>query len=758
MLAAWIFFLGLDMLVPVPANIQYAPVVKARDGAAIYSFLTRDQQWRMFTRLEEITPQLSKAILYKEDRWFYWHFGINPLAILRAATHNLLQGRRTSGASTITMQVARLLEPKSRSYGNKLWEMFRALQLEWHYSKKEILQIYLNLVPYGSNIQGVKAASMLYFNKSPDQLSLAELTALSIIPNRPNSLVPGKDNDRITQARNHWLQRFGQAGLFDAETIQDALAEPLQASRLSPPRRAPQLAWRMRRMFPQLLEIPTTIDARIQQRAEELTAQYSRSLKLRQIHNAAVIVLDNPTRQVLAYVGSPDFFDQVHQGQVDGVKAVRSPGSTLKPFLYGLAFDRGLVTPKSIINDVPVNYRDYAPENYDLDYRGAVSIEEALKQSLNVPAVRILNELGVPVMVNQMHAAGFNSVWNHRRKMGLSLILGGCGVRLEELAALYASFADAGRYRPLRWIRSDAGQAPSSDSSLQLLSPEAAYMLGTMLRNLERPDLPAGNLSAVNIPRIAWKTGTSYGRRDAWSIGYNQRYTIGVWIGNFSGVGAPELNGAGTATPLLFQLFNSIDPRPDPETTPPPAGLQSRMVCAMSGLPAEQFCRQLVPDFYIPGVSDATRCHHLKEVAVSADHRYSYCTSCQPAAGFILERYPDIAPELAQYYEQRHIPFVQMPVHNPDCSRTFQGQVPHVNSLKDGATYLITDKGKQSLQLSCTAAGDATRIYWYINDKFLGQCAKTDKIVFIPVDRKIKISCTDDKGRNANIHITVKFI
>jgi len=756
--SSFLLFFLLDFFFPLNTKIEYAPVVRASNGTALHSFLTKDQQWRMFTNLEEITPELNRAIVFKEDKWFYYHPGINPVSMFRALFNNIVQQKRTSGASTITMQAARMLAPKKRSYSNKLIEMFRAFQLEWHFSKNEILQLYLNLVPYGSNIQGVKAASMLYFNKAPDQLSLAEIAALSIIPNRPNSLVMGKDNIRITEERNRWLLKFSKADLFPTQTIKDALQEPLNAKRIPAPKHAPQFAVRMRRIFPTELDIATSIDATIQHKTEELTSNYCRVLQMRNIHNASVLVINNKTHEVEAYVGSPDFFDEQNHGQVDGVKALRSPGSTLKPFLYGLAFDKGIVTPKTTVSDVPVAFKDYAPENYDLNFRGQVSIEESLRQSLNVPAIRILNEMGLSEFVNSMRDAGFKQVWRDRKKMGLSIVLGGCGVKLEELAALYSALANEGKYFPLRWRKKIASFKPTKDSAIQLLSPEATFMVTQILQELKRPDLPDGNIAAVGIPQIAWKTGTSYGRRDAWSVGYNKHFTIAVWIGNFSGKGAPDLNGAATATPLLFQLFNAIDrsPQPIPYTTP--QGLQSRFVCTISGLPANEFCKDQIMDTYIPGVSSNETCHHLKEVAISADEKFSYCTTCKPAVGYILKTYQNIAPEILAFYHDRQIQYETIPEHNPNCHRTFSGTAPRINSLNNGVTYLITDKGKQQLQLTCAASNDVSKVFWYINDKFLGQCGKEDKMLFVPSDSKIKISCTDDKGRNADIQITVKFI
>ncbi|RYE25818.1 MAG: penicillin-binding protein 1C [Sphingobacteriales bacterium] len=756
-----LFFL-FDIILPVNTHVVYTPVITSRSGSILHAYLTSDQQWRMNTRLDEITPELRDAIIFKEDKHFYRHFGINPLAIGRAAINNIFRLKRTSGASTITMQVARMLVPKRRTYLNKLVEMFRAMQIELHYSKDEILQMYLNLVPYGSNIQGVKAASVLYFDKSPNQLSLAELTALSIIPNRPNSLVMGKDNALIVKERNKWLLRFKKAGIFRNNIIHDALQEPLTAYRHNAPAAIPQLALRMRYAYPQAGTIHTTIDAGMQAKVEELVANYTGTLRLHGINNAAVLVVDNKTHNVLTYIGSPDFNDRVHNGQVDGVVAVRSPGSTLKPLLYALAFDAGMATPKTMITDVPVNIKGYMPENYDLSFHGNVSVEYSLCNSLNIPAVKVLDKLGTPAFVGALSKSGFISVWQNRKKVGLSMILGGCGVRLDELTGLYSCFANNGNFYPLQYTiaqpdKKTVVQDTSKRSGVQIITPESAYMLTDILSQLHRPDLPNLSDLAQSLPRIAWKTGTSYGRKDAWSVGYNQRYTIGVWIGNFNAVGVPELSGAGVATPLLFQLFNSIDRNSHSEWLRPPAGLAYRFVCSQTGALPGDFCEDQVMDAYIPGISSNHRCSHLKEVYITADEKYSYCTSCMPVNGYKIKTYPNIPPELSVYYEINNIPYTKVPMHNPACNRMFDGQAPVINSLSNGSTYIVADK-QQQLQLSCMVGNDVQQVYWYINDKFYSANAAAEKTFFTPTTPLVKISCTDDKGRTTNLNVKVKYM
>lgn len=760
--AVLLFFL-LDLIFPLKINVEYAPVIVAKDGTVLHTYITKDQQWRMKARLDEITPQLKDAILLKEDKHFYHHYGVNPLAVGRAIINNVFHLKRTSGASTITMQVARMLDRKPRNYWNKCVEMFRAVQLEKNYSKEEILQLYLNLVPYGSNIQGVKAASILYFNKTPDQLSLAELTALSIIPNQPNYLVIGKDNDRIVAERNKWLHRFEAAHLFPETVIKDALQEPLTASRHQAPDGMQQFSWRMRNVYPAATEIHTTIDPIVQKKAEDITFNYSKTLQLQGVYNAAVFIIDNQTHQVLAYIGSPDFEDRFHQGQVDGVRAVRSPGSALKPLLYGLSFDQGINTPKTIIADVPVNFKGYAPENYDLAFHGNITIEDALRQSLNIPAVKTLNELSVKTFTENLVKCGFASIWHDRKKMGLSMILGGCGVRLDEMTNLYSCFANNGEYNALQWTIPDSVWHDKKNirrlpEGTKIISPASSYMLTQILSELHRPDLPNLYDHAGNIPRIAWKTGTSYGRKDGWSIGYNKRYTIGVWTGNFSGAGVAGLSGAGTATPLLFQLFNSIDHNASNEWVAPPKDVAFRLVCARTGMLPNEFCTEQVTDLYIPGVSKNELCRHMKEVWLSVNGKFSYCTSCLPPNGYITKLMPDISPEIAVYNNVHHIPYEKIPPHNPSCTRTFEGQAPMINSLQNDMTYLVIDKGQQQLQLSCATANDVETVYWYINDQFFGSCHSGEKLFFAPNNPRVKISCTDDKGRTSNIEIKVKFM
>jgi penicillin-binding protein 1C len=650
------------------------------------------------------------------------------------------------------MQVARALEPRNRNLLSKIIEAFRAFQLEWKYSKDEILQLYLNLVPYGGNIEGVKSASLLYFKKNPDHLSLAEITALSIIPNRPSSLLIGKNNDSIIKERNRWLEKFAKEGVFSKKEIEDALLEPLSASRTTVPHFIPHLGYKLK-MSSGETTIKTNIVLNTQLKIEKLTEDYIRSLRLKSIRNAAVVVIDNKTHKVISYLGSASFMDTTDGGQVNGAAAIRQPGSTLKPLLYGLCMDEGLLTPKTIINDVPVNYSGYAPENYDLKCNGFVTMEYALEHSLNIPSVKSLKQLGKEKLISKLISCDFKQIQKDQNKLGLSLILGGCGATLEQLTGLFSALANEGVY-----IRPQYEQTTAPLKRIQVLSPAAAYMVTDILSKVNRPDFPLNWTATEHMPRIAWKTGTSYGRKDAWSIGYNKNYTVGVWVGNFSGQGVAELSGANTATPLLFKIFNTIDYDSNSDWYAPPGDCALRQVCSETGLPPGPYCTNLISDYFIPMISTTTPCQHLQEIKVAPDSSISYCESCAPSAGYIKKLYRVLAPEMQAYFTSNGISYQKIPPHNPYCEKIFNGEGPAITSPTNGSEYLINTKDPEPLQLLAKVGSDVTRLYWYINDQFYKISNAGEPQFFLPKEGPVKISCTDDKGRNRNIIIRVKYV
>ena len=745
-----LFFI-LHLIFPLPDKVEYSTIITDNKGEVVNAYLTKDQKWRMKTELEEISPILQKTIIAKEDKHFYSHPGVNPFAVVRALFNNVFKMRRTSGASTITMQVAKALQPGKRNIWSKIREMFRAFQLELKYSKKEILQLYLNLVPYGGNIEGVKSASLLYFNKNPDHLSLAEITALSIIPNKPGALVIGRNNDLIIKERNKWLQRFANEKIFTQKEIEDALAEPLDATRRSVPHYIPHLAYKLKKQGGNIIK--TNIDLNTQLKTEKLVEDYIRIQKLKNIKNAAVVIIDNKTHKIITYVGSANFYDTTDGGQVNGADAVRQPGSTLKPLLYAMCFDEGLLTPKTIMTDVMVNYNGYAPENYDKKFNGYVTVESALEHSLNIPAVKSLQMLGHEQMIQKMSNINFRQIQKGRRKLGLSLILGGCGTTLDELTGLFSSFANDGNYFAPSFIQSD-----TIFNTSKVISPASNYMINEILSKINRPDFPLNWTATERMPKIAWKTGTSYGRKDAWSIGYNKNYTVGVWTGNFSGVGAADLSGANIATPLLFKIFNTIDYDSDEEWFTQPKDCDIRQVCSETGLIPSEHCTSLVTDYFIPLISSTKVCNNWQEIMLSANEKISFCKSCAPQTGYKKKWFKIVEPEMQAWYEDNRITYQKIPPHNPDCEVIFKGAAPTISFPVNGTEYIINLKNPEPLQLICKTANDVTKVYWYINNKFYKSCNAGESQFFVPSEGIVKISCTDDKGRNRDIKITVKYV
>ncbi len=751
LLIAVFLFCVLDLTFPMAPAPSWSKVVYDRKGRLLNAYLSADDKWRISCQPEQTDSFFLRTLIQKEDRYFYYHPGINPIALCRAAFRNIISGERRSGASTITMQVIRLLEPRERSLRSKAIEIFRALQLESHASKHDILRLYLSLAPYGGNIEGITAASYIYFGKSPALLSPAEAVTLTIIPNRPSSLRPGRRNNLLYRERNRWLKRLYHEGLLALTDLKEALNEPLDMQRQPLPFTAPHLSRRLTAHEPGT-EIYTTLDADLQEKVNQLCANHMLRLQNGGINNAAVLVIDNQKHEVLAYTGSQDYKDALRAGQVDGVKAIRSPGSTLKPLVYAMAIDRGLITPKSVLEDIPADYNGYSPENFDQQYHGPVSAEDALSASLNIPAVQLMEQISTPDFRKTLLRAGFRSI-ERQKDLGLSAVLGGCGVSLEELCGLYSSLANGGSYI---YIRNTLKTSENSKGT-PLFSPAAAYLITTILTKMNRPDLPFLFENSLHIPKIAWKTGTSYGRRDAWSIGYNQRYTIGVWIGNFDGKGVPELTGADMATPLLFQLFNSIDYNSDSKWFRPAEGLDLRYVCPRSGNIPGELCDEKVIDYFLPGISSTVPCGHLRAYAVDASEKFSYCTSCLPETGYQRKIYEQPSAGLLKYYRENGLPLRIAPPHHPYCTRVFEGFRPKILSLTEGQEYLIEKEDPRELELSCAVAADATTISWFIDDRFYKTVRAGEKIFFMPSAGNLKISCNDDKGRNSDLRIRVVY-
>lgn len=544
---------------PMPAD-DLARVVLAEDGTPLWRFADAEGVWRYPVTLDQVSPYYLEALLTYEDRWFYRHPGVNPLALGRAAWQNLTGGRVLSGGSTLSMQVARLLDPHSRTLPGKLRQVWRTAQLEWHLSKRQILELYLNRAPFGGTLQGVAAASWAYLGKSPLQLTPAEAALLAVLPQAPSRLRPDRHPERARLARDKVLQRLGEYQVWPQQRIAEAQEEPLLLAPRQEPALAPLLARRLNRADSPPL-IHTTLDAALQRRLEDLLLGWRARLPERT--SAAILVVESQTMAVRAYLGSVDLGDERRFGHVDMITALRSPGSTLKPFLYGMAMDDGLIHSESLLQDVPRRYGDYRPGNFSMGFSGPVAASSALALSLNLPAVQLLEAYGPKRFAAQMRMGGMPLSLPMAAEPNLSLILGGAGSRLEDLVSGYSAFARDGMSAPLR-LQPDAPLVER-----RLLSPGSAWIIRRILSGQARPDRDP-HAELVQRPQLAWKTGTSYGFRDAWSIGVGPRYLIGIWIGRPDGTPVPGQFGLASAAPLMLQVHDVLSNRDSQRGIAPP--------------------------------------------------------------------------------------------------------------------------------------------------------------------------------------------
>jgi penicillin-binding protein 1C len=539
--AWWIRSLGPA---PLGEGLAFSTLVVDREGRLLRPYTTPEGRWRLPATRESVDPRFLELLFAYEDRRFNAHHGVDPIALGRAVSQLLTNGRIVSGASTITMQVARLLEPRSeRSFTAKLRQIVRAVEIERALSKDEILALYLSLAPYGGNLEGVRAASLAYFGKEPRRLTLGEAALLVALPQSPEQRRPDRSTEAVRHARDRVLDRVAAAGRVPADEIARAKQEPVPDGRKPMPMLAPHAADAVVAAAPERSFHRLTIDATLQKNLEELARERARALG--PDISVAILAVDNASGEVLARVASADYFDIRRAGQVDMTQAVRSPGSTLKPFIYGLGFEDGLIHPDTLIEDRPIRYGSYAPENFDLSFQGTVTVRRALQLSLNVPAVTVLDKVGASRFAARLEQAGASFVLPPGEVPGLAMGLGGVGVKLSDLVALYAGLARLGTTVPLNERAASGEEAPTPR---RLLDPAAAWYVGNVLLGTPPPENAAGG-------RIAFKTGTSYGYRDAWSVGFDGKRTIGVWVGRADGAPVPGLVGRVAAAPILFDAF-----------------------------------------------------------------------------------------------------------------------------------------------------------------------------------------------------------
>lgn len=756
-LLIWGLVVAADRLWPLPLKeVNPARVVVDEQGTPLWRFADSEGIWRYPVTIEEVSPRYLEALIQYEDRWFWDHPGVNPFSVLRAAWQDLTSGRVVSGGSTLTMQVARLLDPHPRTFGGKIRQLWRALQLEWHLSKRDILTLYLNRAPFGGTLQGVGAASWAYLGKSPAQLSYSEAALLAVLPQAPSRLRPDRWPGRAEAARNKVLARMQTQGVWSAKQVRESREEPVWLA----PRQMPQLAPLFSRMMlgkSRDDKIVTTLDAALQRQLEELAMNWKGRLPPRS--SLAMIVVDHATMKVRGWVGSVDINDDSRFSHVDMVSAIRSPGSVLKPFVYGLAMDDGLLHPASLLQDVPRRTGDYRPGNFDSGFHGPISMSEALLRSLNLPAVQVLEAYGPKKFAGKLRNVGLPLILPAGAQPNLALILGGAGARLQDIVAAYSAFARHGNAARLRLLPGD----PLVERPL--MTPGAAWIIRRILANQAQP-LPDSALPQV-VP-LAVKTGTSYGYRDAWAIGVNARYVIGIWTGRPDGTPVAGQFGYASAVPLLNQVNNlllshSVVDEARLPRDPRPASVGRGVICWPGGqaLPdGDDNCRRRLTTWLLDGSQPPTLLLPEQEGMRgirfplwldSAGKRVA--ADCPQATQKTVDVWPLALEPWLPGTERRA---ERIPPSSTQCPPLSQDDpVPLILSgIQEGAVVKRLP-GEPRVSLPLQVSGSTGQRWWFLNGEPLNAQGRTYTLKLEQAG-EYQLLVMDEAGQVATVHFTLQ--
>ena len=721
--------------------------VTFRDGSVAHVFLSPDEKWRVPVRLSDVDPRYIEALIRLEDKRFYHHPGVDVLAVARALVKNVQRGRVVSGASTLTMQLVRVREPRPRTVRSKLVEAFRALQLEVRYDKRTLLEAYLTYIPFGRNIEGVQAAALAYFGHGANALSSDEIATLLAVPQNPNRRVPSPNNRaRLTRARDRIAARLADWGVGRIGAPAESVAASAVPGRLVPfPRLAPHAAFWFRAQYPGQARIDTTLDRGVQRTAERLMASAAPGLLRRGIHNGAAVVVDHHRAEVRALVGNFDFWDAEHGGQIAGFARPRSPGSTLKPLLYALAIDAGRVLPEHLVLDVPMRFGSYRPKNYDGRFDGLVRLEGALSRSLNVPFVHLLAEIGVERFIGHLSSWGVESLVDTPGHYGLSAAIGGLEVTPLELAGLYTILAAEGRYRAPVWRpgRRTAGFE-------RALSEGAVFLTGRALAKKDRPDFPSRRRFTQIPPRIRWKTGTSYGHRDAWAVGYDTAYTVAVWTGNFNNASSRALVGAEAAAPILFDLLEGFARGGSgPGRERPPDDLSRIEVCAYSGHVPTAACPHRTGAWARTARVPTTPCPYHVHADIDVASGLVLSPECRSRFAYETRAFLRWPGRLERWLSDEHRRGPSSPSFHPAC-RAMSKRGPSMVSPEAGArALLIAGLPATSQEIPLVADGGAGRLSWFVDGEFVGTAHARDRLWWTPKEGRHLVVVTDERGRSA---------
>ncbi|PAW94169.1 penicillin-binding protein 1C [Mucilaginibacter sp. MD40] len=746
-------------------------VIDDDKGQLLGASIAEDGQWR-FPYNPNVPDKFSKCIIAFEDKRFNHHWGFDPLAFGRAVKQNLRNKRVTSGGSTITMQVIRLATHHNRTIWNKIAEIMMAMRLELGYSKKEIMALYASNAPFGSNVIGLDAAAWRYFGRSADKLSWGEMAALAVLPNSPSLVHPGKNRRILLKKRNLLLARLQKQGTIDSTTAALARFEPVPDKPMPLPQLAPHLLQRFKADAKAAnlsdTRITTSIKSNLQQQVVDVVEKHHQVLKANDINNLAAVVLDVETGATLAYVGNVSHReDPETESDVDVISAPRSPGSTLKPLLYASMLHDGLILPNSLIPDVPTQIAGYHPENFDLGYDGAVPASNALSRSLNVPAVKMLQQYKYERFYDMLKRTGITTLNQPADHYGLALILGGGENTLWELTGAYADMA-----RVLNHYNKNGGKYDANDyhhpqyfytalkqSNLQnngLLDAGSIYYTLQAMEEVMRPGEEMLWQQFSSSQRVAWKTGTSFGFRDGWAIGVTPKYVVGVWVGNTDGEGRPGLTGINTAAPVLFEIFRLL-PAAREWFDVPLGELVKLNVCTESGYRAGQYCTDPVEQYVPKTCLKASVCPWHKMVHLSADRKYQVTANCVSPDKMVNQPWFVLPPSMEYYYKTKNYRYHVLPPFAPGCEQNDANPMELIYP-KDGAkVYVPLEADGKRGRMICNAAHRVvgSKIFWHLDGTFVGQSSAYQQMALNPTPGKHKLTLVDGAGNTININFEV---
>ncbi len=727
-------------------NDPTCTVVRDRNGAILAARIADDGQWR-FPHNENIPRKFEKAIIQFEDRTYYSHWGVSIKAIGRAIKQNFSAGEVVSGGSTITMQVIRMMRKnKSRNIFQKTIEALMATRLEWRLNKKEILAYYCSNAPMGGNVVGLDAAAWRYFGRSANQLSWAETATLAVLPNAPSLIFPGKNHHKLLRKRNRLLKRLYETGEMDKTDYELSLTEPLPVKPPMLPTIAPHLTEALIKEKRKGENVISTIDKNIQQKVNTLIQLHHERLKLNQIYNAACLVIDTHTGEILAYVGNTDDNDPEHGCDVDVIKSPRSTGSILKPFLYAALLQEGSITPDMLVPDVPLHLTGYAPKNFSQQYEGAIPASGALARSLNIPAVRMLQQFGLQKFHRLLKKEGMSTLRKPANHYGLSLILGGAEGKLYELAAMYYDLAQPllkrNEYPEIHSIKNG-----KTKMRKPIFSKSVSWLTLRALLSVTRPEGNTNWQTFESSQRVAWKTGTSFGFRDAWSIGVTPNYVVAVWIGNSDGEGRPGLIGIQAAAPMMFDVFNTLPKAKWFEK--PTADMEEFLVCSVSGHRANDLCPQTVKQRMPKTCEQSVVCPYHVSLTLDKTKKFRVTDECYEPAEMVNETWFILPPLVEHYYKKRYPFYREVPTYMEGCSSDKPDENMAIVYPKKPSKIFIPvglDGVREKVIFELTHRDHNAVVYWHLDDMFIGSTQDIHQMEVSPEPGKHILTVMDEKG------------